>query len=329
MSELMVYGCNGYTGRLVTTYAKSLGLNIVLAGRTEDKVRSLADELVVEHRIFDLSSHDHIVTALGSVQVLLNCSGPFKHTASPLMRACIQSGTHYLDISAELDSYQLAEELDVEAKAADVVLMPGCGGSVAMLGCLTSYALERTQTPSSIDIALRIAGPLSHGSLVTASDSTITRCLKRVDGAMTEQDPGVTTTFDFDNGEGSVPCFPISLPDLVTLYASTGVPDIRTYAYIAGKGHFSDSDTVKDGPTGQEREGNPYFASVIITDRQERKYRAVLETVNGYTFTSQASVHAAKVFLEGVSVAGFKTPAGFLGYRFVESVPGTSMRRVV
>lgn len=326
MNRLMIYGSTGYTGRLALAYAKSLDLDIVIAGRTEDKVRSLAAELDFRYRTFDLSKHRDIVTALQDVQVLLNCSGPFKYTARPLISACIEGGTHYLDIAAELDSYQISMNLDRAAKKANVVLMPGCGGSVAMLGCLTRYASKEISSPTSIDIALRVAGPMSHGSLNAAAGSIATQPLKRKDGVMVDQNANDTSFFNFDNGEGSVLCFPVSLPDLITLWVSTGVPNIRTYVHVAGDHSFPQHDSVVDGPTEQQREDHPYYASVTITDKHGDRRSAVLKTVNGYTFTAQLSIHAAKRILDGEGVAGFNTPVGLFGDNFVKDVHGSALR---
>jgi short subunit dehydrogenase-like uncharacterized protein len=60
-----------------------------------------------------------------------------------LITACIRNQVHYLDVAAELDSYKLAEKHDAQAKAANVMLLPGCRGSVAMLGCLADHAVAR------------------------------------------------------------------------------------------------------------------------------------------------------------------------------------------
>ena len=44
----MIYGANGYTGRLAARYAKDHGLRPVVAGRHGERIRALADELGVE-----------------------------------------------------------------------------------------------------------------------------------------------------------------------------------------------------------------------------------------------------------------------------------------
>src|SRR6185436_7067998 len=48
----MIYGANGYTGRLAARVAADRRLRPILAGRHADAVRSLADGLGCESRVF-------------------------------------------------------------------------------------------------------------------------------------------------------------------------------------------------------------------------------------------------------------------------------------
>jgi saccharopine dehydrogenase-like NADP-dependent oxidoreductase len=102
--DLMIYGATGYTGRLASQYAKYLGLNVVLAGRSDAKMKKLCSELDLSCGVFDLESDETDLIWLPSLKVVLNCAGPFLHTAKPLMEKCIKHRVHYLDISAALDS---------------------------------------------------------------------------------------------------------------------------------------------------------------------------------------------------------------------------------
>ena len=326
----MVYGCTGYTGRLVLDYAKSINLSIIAAGRTEVKVKAFANQLDVPYRAFDVNDTQRIDVSLQDVQVLLNCSGPFKYTAKPLIHACIRNGAHYIDIAAELDSYQVAEGLDQEARDADVLLMPGCGGSVAMLGCLARYALEGIERPMSVDIALHVTGTMSRGSAVSASENLSSRCLKRRNGALVEQDANATVEFDFGNDEGKVACFPVTLPDLITIWKSTKAPNIQTYVHVsASEDGFPTGNLAEmaDGPTREQREANSYHASAVVVSEDGTTRQAVLHTVNGYTFTARASVEGARRIVGGVGVRGFQTPVDVFGARFVHSVGGSEMER--
>jgi short subunit dehydrogenase-like uncharacterized protein len=145
MKKLLIYGAAGYTGRMAAANVHAAGVDVVVAGRAKDqaKLSALAAEIGAEYRLLAVDDLPAVQAALGGIGVLLNTAGPFMRTAEPLMRASIAAGVHYLDIAAELDSYQLAEKLDEAATAAGVMLLPGSGGSVAMLGSLAAHAAKR------------------------------------------------------------------------------------------------------------------------------------------------------------------------------------------
>ncbi|KAF7554055.1 hypothetical protein G7Z17_g3153 [Cylindrodendrum hubeiense] len=322
----MIYGANGYTGRMASLYAKSLGIDLIVAGRTDDKINNFASSLNLPCRVFDVTFSHLVDSALNGVSVLLNCAGPFIRTAEPLMEACIRNKVHYLDTAAELDTYRLAEKLDQKSKEANVMLMPGCGGSVAMLGCLAGHVVERVQNASRIDVALHVAGPMSRGSAISAAENMTTECLQRVDGELVEQDATNTSLFDFQDGNGYVTSHPITLPDLITIWKATKVANIRVFVHASETAFPTQAlDTLPDGPTSEERDAHPYHAAVSVTASDGVTSNAVLHTVNGYTFTSMASAEAAKRVLAGEAQGGFQTPAFIFGNDFIKSIAGSNI----
>lgn len=322
MKKLMIYGAPGYTGRMAAARATEIGLDIVVAGRDETRLQKLARSLGAEYRVFSLDDPDGAARALEGIDVLLNCAGPFARTAGPLMTACLRMGTHYLDIAAELDSYQLADEHDGEAVDAQVMLMPGSGGSVAMLGSLAARAAEQTASPVSVRIALHVTGAMSRGSAISARQSLITQCLMRKGDLLTPSDPTERRNFDF--GKGSVSCFPVTLPDLITIARQTGIGDIETYVHVSGSAFPEENfDALPEGPTAQERDENRYQAAVEIVDAGGLVTRMALDTVNGYSFTTLAAVEAARRVLSGEFHAGFRTPVQVFGSGFAESIADT------
>ncbi|WP_213780802.1 saccharopine dehydrogenase NADP-binding domain-containing protein [Caballeronia sp. dw_276] len=324
MKKLMIYGAPGYTGRMVAEHALAAGMPLILAGRNEAKLITLAASLGVEHRVFALEDAAVIDRSLGDVGVLLNCAGPFAKTANVLMRACIRNGVHYLDVAAELDGYRLAELLHVEAEAAGVMLLPGSGGSVAMLGCLAGHAVARTENPSSIGVAMHVSGGLSRGSAVSAMGSVTAETLARANGKLVARSAGAIRQLDF--GSGIVDCFQVTLPDLITIWRSTNVPDIETFVHVTGDGFpRGDLSALPDGPSEQERLANRYQAVVEVTDSDGEVIRSVLDTVNGYTFTAIAAAEAGRRVLAGEARGGFQTPAMLLGNGFAETIADTTI----
>ncbi|CAI6099106.1 unnamed protein product [Clonostachys chloroleuca] len=330
MARLLIYGATGYTGRLASEHAQRLGLDFLVAGRSESKTSELAIELGVGLRIFGLESPDNIDEALLGSLVLLNCAGPFIRTAKPLIEACIRNQVHYLDMAAELDSYHLSAESDARAKEANIMLMPGCGGGIAMLSCLVYYVLEHVKNPHRVDIALHISGPMSRGSEMSAAENITTACLELVKGDLVAlEDPATKTKqFDFDNGNGPVDCVPITLPNLITLARTTNIRDIRTFIYAEAALLPRDVTALPTGPTKEERDLHPYQVSVLVTETDGTVKKGILHCANGYTFTSQASAEASRRVLEGQVAPGFQTPEVLFGYRFVEDVPGSVLKLV-
>ncbi|TGO28425.1 hypothetical protein BPAE_0028g00740 [Botrytis paeoniae] len=326
MAPLIIYGATGYSGRLTSEYAKSLDLEFSIAGRTEHKLKNLASLLDVSYSVFNVNQVDVTDSIFKGASVLLNCAGPFAHTSKPLIEACIRNKVHYLDIAAELDSYQHAQKLDKEARNANVMLMPGCGGSVVMLGCLASHVVEKVKTPIKIEIALRVAGSISRGSVTSAAESITSQCLQLVDGSLVGQDVSNTAEFDFDDGNGYVTSFPVTLPDLLTIRKSTKVLNIATYVNISSA-NFPTGDLalLPEGPTTAERRTTPYHAAVSVTSEHGVTQRAVLHTMNGYTFTSMASVQAAKRVMDHQAIPGFQTPVEVFGKDFVLTIPGSKI----
>ncbi|MET0969402.1 MAG: saccharopine dehydrogenase NADP-binding domain-containing protein [Tardiphaga sp.] len=321
MKTMMIYGATGYTGRMAAEHAKTARLDLVIAGRAEAPLKQLAATLGVKYRVFDVEDAAGIDAALSGISVLLNCAGPYLRTAKPFMKAAIRCGTDYLDIAAELDSYTLADALDQEAKVAGVLLLPGSGGSVAMLGCLAGHAAHRVAEPTQIRIALHVTGPMSRGSAISATEN-MTDCLRLVGGKLVARSPQELRDFDF--GAGAASCFPVTLSDLLTIHRATTIPDIETFVHVSG-GAFPDGDMSAwpDGPTAEQRDANRYQAAVEVTGADGTIVREVLDTVNGYTFTPMASAEAARRVLAGERRPGFQTPAGLFGNGFAETIADT------
>ena len=276
MTKLMIYGASGYTGRMAAGHAKAAGLDVILAGRSEAPLAAIGGA----YRVFSVDDRIALDEALSDVSVLLNCAGPFTRTAKPLMEAAIRAGVHYLDTAAELDSYRLAQILDADAKTAGVMLLPGSGGSVAMLGSLAGHAAKRVANPQKISIALLVSGSMSRGSAISATENLTTECLKRVDGALVACGPEGVRDFDF--GKGPVACFPLTLPDLVTIWETTHIPNIETFVHVSGDAFPTGNlSALPDGPTAEQRAASSQSLSSRSRSQSRRRQGCPVDTGYG------------------------------------------------
>ena len=248
MKTLLIYGATGYTGRMAAERAKTVGLDFEIAGRNQHRLAPLAEQLGVPLRVFE--AVDGAAKALAGIDVLLNFAGPFAQTAEPLMRACLEAGVDYLDITAEINVYRLAERLGAEAAEAGVMLLPGVGWDVVPTDCLAVHVAQRVQEPRSLKVALQVPGSMSRGSAMSVSEIIGAGLMARVDGHLVPIPDAQPQEFDF--GEGLVPCAPLSFGDLVTAWHSIGIPDIAMFVHVSGEA-FPEGDLSQLPDSGATR----------------------------------------------------------------------------
>ncbi len=118
----LLYGANGYTGELIAREAVARGMRPVLAGRSKQKIARLAAELNCPSAVFDLDDHTALVSTLTQVEAVLHCAGPFSHTAASMMQGCLATHVHYLDITGEIDVFELAASVHNKAQRSGIVL---------------------------------------------------------------------------------------------------------------------------------------------------------------------------------------------------------------
>ena len=341
-ASLLIYGATGYTGQLIVQHAVAEGLQQIVAGRNAGKVGALAGELGLEGRVFALDDAAAIARNLAGISCLLNVAGPFSRTAQPLIDGCLESGTHYLDVTGEIDVFELAARRDAAAREAGIMLLPGVGFDVVPSDCLAAIVAGELVDPVALAIGILGLGGASQGTLKTAVDSAGAPTRVRREGKIVSRPPGsVTRTFDF--GRGARETVAVSWGDVATAYYSTGVPNITVYfpARRAGAtlriarwlGPLLQmrpvqavlKRAVEMRPAGPDDETLETAISILVavaTGRDGRKARARLETPNGYKLTYQAAVDIARRVLGGEWQAGFRTPSLAYGPRYVLGLPG-------
>lgn len=164
----MIYGANGYTGEMIAREAVRRGFRPVLAGRRQETVDSLARNLGLEAHAFALDNPAELLRQLEGCALVLNCAGPFSATAAPLMEACLQTRTHYLDITGEIDVFEAAQLLNTRARDAGVVLCPGVGFDVIPTDCVAAALKEALPDAIRLNLGFDSRSVFSPGTAKTA-----------------------------------------------------------------------------------------------------------------------------------------------------------------
>jgi short subunit dehydrogenase-like uncharacterized protein len=342
--RFLIYGATGFTGKLMARHAREKGLAPILAGRDATKLEAIAQPLGFQYRAFDLSNAAAIDAALGAVDAVLHAAGPFSATSKPMADACLRTGTHYLDITGEIDVFEALARRDAEAKGKGIMLLPGVGFDVVPSDCLALHLKQRL--PDATDLKLYIGGSndgVSRGTAKSMVEAVPGGTRVRRDGRIVtlSSRPGEELC---DFGEGPAPTLAIPWGDVSTAYYTTGIPNIAVHMAaspqiraganmpgfvrkIVGTGLVQSLlkarvDRMPEGPQDSLQTGYSILVGVV-TNAAGETARARLRTSQGYQLTAQTSVEIAHRVVAGEVAPGFQTPGLMFGPHFILQFDGS------
>jgi short subunit dehydrogenase-like uncharacterized protein len=175
--EIVVFGATGFTGGLVCEYlAKSApdGTRWAIAGRDERKLHEVRSRVSQGARVppadvivADVGSPDRMKKMAESARVVLTTVGPYAEHGEPVVRAAVEGGAHYVDITGEPEFVdRCIDRYDGAAREQGLKIVNCCGfDSIPPdLGAMfTAQQLPRDE-PMRIEGFLRSRGTFSGGT---------------------------------------------------------------------------------------------------------------------------------------------------------------------
>ncbi len=345
MSRLMIYGANGYTGRLIARAAVKRGLKPLLAGRNRDEVGALAQELNLLRRVFELAHPDEIERNLDGISVLLHCAGPFSRTAAPMLNACLNRNVHYLDITGEIEVFETCHHAHVRAQHQGTVVLPGSGFDVVPTDCLAALLKQRLPDARSLVLAFEAGGGPSPGTAKTSVEGLGRGGRARIDGEIRNV-PLAWKSREFQRDGKPRTAMTIPWGDVYTAFVSTGIPNIETYMVLPPKtiqrmrwlrhvqpllkSGFAQNflrqrvQRTTPGPSEQRRRNSGCHVWGEVRNAAGKEAKLELQTPNGYELTVTASLGIAEYLLRPAHPAhgGYFTPSQLMGADYVLQLPG-------
>lgn len=343
MAKLLIYGANGFTGRQIVAKAVACGLTPIVAGRDPAASGALGRLYRLPHRSFALDDALALDRGLAGVEVVLHCAGPFRHTAAPMLDACLRNGIHYLDIVGEYDVMETVAARDVEIRAAGVMAMCAIGGDVVPTDCLAAHMKRRMPQTRRLVLYMRGLERPSGGTAETFVQFLGTPNVVRRDGRLQATPHDTVCVERFGGRDYRM----IGLPwgDIVTAWHTTGIPDIEVYMSlwpgavpaIRLARRFPvlfQSRVAQDflkrqahrwitGPAEDVRNALTIEIIAEAVDIGGQRIRSNLVIKEAYSFTAESAAEIARRVLAGDWQPGFQTPAGHFGPDFVLDIPGS------
>lgn len=133
--DVVVYGATGFTGRLVAEY---LGANYAgdvkwaMAGRSKAKLKAVRDEIGAPGDtpfiVADAEDPDSLKAMAQATRAVITTVGPYQSHGEPLVKACVEAGTDYVDLCGEPAwMADIISDYDAAAKESGARIVLSCG----------------------------------------------------------------------------------------------------------------------------------------------------------------------------------------------------------
>ena len=172
--DIIIYGATGFTGSLGAKYMDKYSNEFkwAIAGRDSNKLEKLQNEIPgkPEIAIADANDEQALLKLTASTKVVASYAGPFNKYSNLLVKACVETGTHYVDITGEaiwvrdlIDNYH---QRCIDNK---IKIIPACGYDSIPSDLGTYFTAKQVNEPlKSIFAYHNMSGGVSGGTIESA-----------------------------------------------------------------------------------------------------------------------------------------------------------------
>jgi short subunit dehydrogenase-like uncharacterized protein len=180
--DLVLFGATGFTGGLTAEYLARnapAGLRWALAGRSPEKLESVRRRLAaidpatadLELLHADVSDAASLADVAARARVVITTVGPYLAYGEPLVAACAEAGTDYVDLTGEpefVDRMYLAHHAVAERTGARIVHACGFDSIPHDLGAMFTVQQLAPSGPMQLRGVVRAAAMFSGGTFHSA-----------------------------------------------------------------------------------------------------------------------------------------------------------------
>lgn len=330
-NTLIVYGSYGYTGKLIIDELKQKTFDVILSGRSREALQKQSEETGFPYEVVDISDTSALKNLLQKATLVLHCGGPFRFTAKQMADACIETKTHYTDITGEWQVFELLAGYDEAAKQAGIQIMPGTGFDVVPSDCLAVHLKNRLPSATHLQLAFAmVPGGMSRGTKKSMTESLGFGGIMRKDNELVPFTLG-KDVLELDFGKFTTKTTRIQWGDISTAWRSTGIPNIEVFAgadekaisnlklsnylgWLLRKRWLKDFilgqiDKGKSGPSQHDLHKGKCYLRGTVWDAEGNIRTSLFNGPNAYLLTAKTAVLIAEKVMTGKFDAGYKTPA--------------------
>ncbi|KAL6260002.1 hypothetical protein P5V15_009909 [Pogonomyrmex californicus] len=135
--DIVIFGATGYTGKYIVKNAaqmcKEKQMKFGIAGRRQEALEAIVKEFVSDTDdipiiLADVKDEASLKKMTERAKILINACGPYRFYGEPVIKACIATCTHYVDVTGEEEFMQRMQfKYNQAAQEAGVYIINACG----------------------------------------------------------------------------------------------------------------------------------------------------------------------------------------------------------
>ena len=166
---LIIGGYGNFGSFIARRLSKEQDITVIIAGRSQEKGRALAQTLNAEWAVLDIQSNLDAGLEKIKPDIVIHTSGPFQGQGYDVAEACIRHKCHYIDLADGREFVSHIGKLDGAAKEAGVLVV----GGASSVPCLTAAIIDKYKSEferlDSIDYGIATAQRTNAGLATTAA----------------------------------------------------------------------------------------------------------------------------------------------------------------
>jgi short subunit dehydrogenase-like uncharacterized protein len=345
MEKIIIYGSYGYTGKLIVDECRKKNLEVILSGRNGTALEAQSRESGYPYEVVSVNDRAALTALLRKGKVVIHCGGPFRHTAKAMAEACLETGTHYTDITGEYEVFEMLAGYDSKGKQSNITIIPGTGFDVVPSDCLALHLKNKLPSATHLQLAFTMSkGGLSRGTKKSMTEGLGYGGKIRKDGKLVEVNLGDRVMHvDFGSFKTITLCIPWG--DISTAWRTTGIPNIEVYTgatpgmirsarnsrYLnwlfrmpaVKRFMLKQVDKKPGGPSEEKLYSGRSFLWGKVWNEKGEQVEARLDTISGYWLTAKTSVLIAEKILSGNFKPGYQTPGMAYGENLIMEIEST------
>lgn len=164
---LVVGGYGNFGSFIVRRLSRESDLKIIVAGRSEEKAKLLANSVQAEWVAVDINNEIDAVFDSTKPDLVIHTSGPYQEQSYRVAETCVRHRANYIDLADGRDFVKDIVTLDNAAKAAGVLLISGASSVPALTSAIIDEYRSEFHSLDTLNYGIATAQKTNRGLATT------------------------------------------------------------------------------------------------------------------------------------------------------------------